>query len=115
MSEQLHIDFTAARIARDDGMARAANHADQVVPSWQERALAFLRDYAASHADFICEDVRQYAEARGLPTPPDGRAWGAVMMRGARLHIVGKTDRVRCAADPKVHMNPCTLWKSCLR
>jgi hypothetical protein len=110
MSEQLSIDF--ARQLRDRGMERAVDHAEREVAGWKDAALEYVRLYALIHAEFICEDVRGFADRRGFAPPPDGRAWGAVMMRAAKRGLVTKTDRVACAKDPKVHMNPSTVWRS---
>lgn len=118
MSEQLPIDFSApslghdlARTLRDEGMARSADHAERVNPGWQDRAVSFIRSYAITHEQFMCEGARRYAEARGIGSPPDKRAWGTAMIKAAKASIVKKVG-LAYATDPKVHMNPASLWKS---
>lgn len=74
-----------ARSRRDSGMQRAAEHAGR---EWQDRAVALVRWYAGFHPTFLTEQVRSMAELRGLKSPDDARAWGAVMMRAAREKIV---------------------------
>lgn len=94
-----------------DGAARAADHADAKVPSWTEQALDYFEEFARRHATFKTEDARMYAEARGLPFPPDKRAWGQVALSAARnktIFALGYTT----ADDPKVHHNPVRLWGS---
>jgi hypothetical protein len=93
-------------------MRRAKEHADRVEPNWSDCAMGWVRIYALAKEEFICEDVRRYAEGRGLPLPPDGRAWGSVMMKASRAGLIQATDRIRNATDPKVHMNPSRIWRS---
>src|SRR4051812_29537975 len=93
MSDQLPLlDWTEATARRDDGMARAVEHADAVAPSWSERALRSLMEfklYNPAADSFMAEEVRKWSELNGLAAPPDGRAWGAVFQRAARAgHIV---------------------------
>ena len=111
MSEQLDI-FAPAKAARDKGIELAVSHAERESPGWADEALEYARLYALVHSEFICEDVRGFADRRGFSTPPDGRAWGGVMVRAAKVGYVTKTDRVACAKDPKVHMNPSSVWRS---
>lgn len=108
--DDLPVPAPTARELRDEGMERAIQHAEADVPGWKDRALDLVRRYAIANEQFICEDVRAFALAEGLPPPPDGRAWGSVMMRAAQANYVTKTDRVACAKDPKVHMSPSTVW-----
>ncbi len=98
------------RALRDDGISRAIQHADAVVPTWSETAFGWFCLYAKHHREFITEAARQYAEQRGFSTPPDKRAWGAVAVRAARAGIVRANGYAK-ATDPKVHANPKTLWR----
>ncbi len=100
-----------ARQLRDDGMARAADHAEVVEPGWNELALEYVRVYAKANRQLRGEMVRIYAENRGFPLPPDKRAWGAVMMRAAKAGLITKLGWTT-AVDPKVHKNPVSLWQS---
>jgi hypothetical protein len=79
-------DIAAAR--RDTGIARASDHARRVDPAWLEKALGYVRLHAMVATAFLTEDVRAMAEADGLPDPPDGRAWGAVMRTAKHRGIV---------------------------
>ena len=102
-----------ARQARDDGIARAVNHANNVLPSWGERAYIHFCEYARFHAvEFITEDVREYAYRQGFVRPPDERAWGAISTRATRAGIVYKVDDSGRAKNPRGHMHPCSLWHS---
>ncbi len=99
-----------ARALRDEGMKRAADHADAVELSWTDRAFGYVKEYFARNAEGTCEDVRHFAAERGFANPPDGRAWGAVMRTAAKSGMLVKGGWTT-ATDPKVHCNPVMLWQ----
>jgi len=104
--------FAPGRALRDAGMQTAVDHADAVHPTWSDRAFASLRAYVAGTrpgVTFTCEAVRDYAERRGVPPPPDNRAWGIVMSRGARAGLYRRHGYVP-ATHPQVHMTTVTAW-----
>lgn len=101
---------TAQQLA-DDGMMRAADHADAVEEGWSERAYSMLLDYAAEHYEFMGEDVRSWAHSAGLPQPPDGRAWGAVVLRASKAKLI-IVDRYRKTRIPPAHATPRAVWRS---
>lgn len=81
---QLAIDFAKAR--RDEGIQRAGDHAGD---AWQRRARGYLLEYLATFREsFLTEDVRAFADERGLDKPPDGRAWGVVMQSAKREGLI---------------------------
>ena len=97
-SPQLGIfDQPIARRLRDDGIKRAADHADEIVDSWTAKALEALRGIAPRFLVFTASTVRQRAHMEGLPLPPDPRAWGSVF-RGARK--LGLIEFLRYVPDP---------------
>lgn len=51
---------------------------------WFNDASDAVRAVVASGAMFCTEGLRQWAEARGLPSPPDNRAWGSVIAHAKR-------------------------------
>jgi hypothetical protein len=112
VTEQLTIDHAIAQ--RDEGMARAAEHAERVEPGWQEGALEYIRQHALENETLMCEGARLRAEAEGFPLPPHKRAWGAAMMRAAKLGYVAKVGFAN-VQDPNGHMGAATLWKSLIR
>lgn len=78
--------MSLALFARDVGMARVERSAGT---EWQRLALGYLSEYVARHlSPFLAEDVREWAEARGLPAPPNEKAWGPVMQAARRAGIV---------------------------
>lgn len=112
--DDLFSEANLARTMRDAGINTAARHADEQSPRWVDRATELLTEYARQHRVINSERVRGYAASRGLPHPPDGRAWGAVMQRAARAGWIRKTGRYETAEDPKVHCNPVAVWESLL-
>jgi hypothetical protein len=98
---------------RDEGIDRAVAHADRVTPKWSERAYEGLRRfmvYVSGKDEFTSEHVRYFAEGWGLPSPPDKRAWGVVMMRAARAGLIRKTGRFTTSRNPNCHKMPKALW-----
>ena len=80
---------TTWQARRDDGMARAQDHAEEDMPGWTEAAAEFLRDYAQTVAGpFLVEQARAASRHR-VPKPANGKAWGpAAVMAVKRGWIV---------------------------
>jgi hypothetical protein len=89
------------RELRDEGMARAVEHADAIYPEWSDVALSLLRTWCAS----------RIGQQKMLPVPPDKRAWGAVMLRAAKAGYIEKVGYGACQA-PNVHRSICTMWRA---
>lgn len=100
-----------AQCLRDDGIKRAADHADSANPTWGQRAFAAFKSFAMTHLVFTTEEVRLDAELHGLPDPPDKRAWGSVAARAARQGFVIRHGHEK-ASSPKVHCMYVTRWRS---
>lgn len=78
---------------RDNAIESALQHADQVVPTWQEQALSFLLKYAGDvkgtvREHFTCELLRHHAKAAGFPDAPDSRAWGGIFRVAAKRGLI---------------------------
>lgn len=103
------LDFTAALERRDQGVERSVAHANRVESEWSGQALALLVAYAIEvKRPFLVEEVRPWAEARGLPPPPDARAWGGIARRAKakqRIQKVGAAAAASSNASLKV------LWQ----
>lgn len=97
-------------VLRDEGMRRAADHADRKVPSWQEMALDYLVDYSKAFNEFLVEDVREWAHDHGLPEPPSARAWGAVISTAKRKNLV-EFVKYRRVKNPKAHSTTAAVWR----
>lgn len=98
-----------ARHKRDRGIERAVTHADAVSKLWSERAYRWFVIYARTHAEFMSEQAREYAEANGLPAPSDKRAWGGVAQRALREGIV---ERIGYAPANSSNRSPKCLYRS---
>lgn len=75
-------------------------HMSSEKKAWHEAAykqlLLFLLTQGLKPGGFMVEDVRPFAEERGLVVPPNGSAWGAVMVRAkreGRIHSIGHRYR----------------------
>lgn len=95
------------------GADLAASHADRVTGgAWSAKAWDFLVQFGRSQRGkpFMTEDVRAFAEIRqAVPTPPDNRAWGSIVMRASKAHLV---RRVGFAPNksPSCHASPKSVW-----
>jgi hypothetical protein len=111
------IDADVAELGRQgarDGMRRAAAHADAVLPHWSDRALALLAQFVRESRgrEFITPDFRRYAVDLGFDSPPEPRAWGAVVNAAARRGLIVKTGRMRPYGDRTSHTNPKQCWRA---
>jgi hypothetical protein len=96
------------------GMEAAAAHAERDTEGWNKMAYeAFVRYVTTIKHPFMTEDVRCYAEALGMPEPPDKRAWGSVAMRAKRAGLVVSLGYAP-QQSANAHKAPKTLWKSAL-
>lgn len=103
------IDFTAAERRRDEGIQRAAEHADNESPGWTDVALLYLKQFLVNTSGpFLAEDVVAAAKVWGLIEPPDGRAWGHVMRRAAKLGLVVKAGYAPAKTS---NCSPKVLWR----
>lgn len=78
-----------AKQRRDIGIQKAAANAENQKPGWSEMAMEFVRRYLRRHKNpFLWEEVREWAESRGLPAPPDKRAWGGISIFARRAGLI---------------------------
>lgn len=98
-----------------EGMNNAADHAERETEGWKAMAFgSFVRYAAATKEPFMTEDVRWYAEALGVPEPPDNRAWGAVAMRVKKAGLIVSMGYAPQKAV-NAHKAPKTVWKSVMQ
>jgi hypothetical protein len=88
-----------------DGMKAAEDAANHVEPSWSERALEAMLETGRALGKFTIEDVR---EACKVESPTDQRAWGGVVQRAARLHLI---TRVGYAPAKSSNGSPKPVWR----
>ena len=48
---------------------------------------------------------------QGVPSPPEPRALGPVMMAAAKAGYIERTDRTRQTTRPEAHASPKRIWK----
>ncbi len=97
---------------RDEGMRRAADHADAVHPKWTDRAFDLFKRYSLTHRLFMTEDVRLWVQQhRLIEAPDDQRAWGAVTAKAVRAGVV-YCSHFASQKDPKSHRSPKPVWQS---
>ena len=81
---------------------------------WAEDAYAALLRYvkylAKDGRDFTAEDVRACCQGITVDEPRDRRAWGHIMLRGARDGIIRKSG-YREHKDPSRHNGISITWK----
>lgn len=107
---QYQLNFEAEK-ARDIGIQRAVDHANKETPSWSDRAVELFLAYCQENkgANFMTEDVRWYAEALGLPEPPDKRAWGAIAVMAKRRGLI-RSNGYAPQKAVNAHCAPKTVW-----
>lgn len=95
------------------GAERAADRADREIGDWSERAWAFFTEYARSMArsgkTFMAEDVRAAASGT-VPEPPDGRAWGVVILKASKRRLIRRTGFAPMKSA-NCHANPKSVWE----
>lgn len=108
MIAQPELDFTAAVALRDEGISRAAARQESRVLGWQDRAVAMFDNFREPTFQ-TCQFAR-WCHTFGLPAAPEGRAWGAVVVR---LQKAGRIERDGFApcVDPSQHRTPVAVWR----
>lgn len=94
---------------REAGMKLAADHAEDDCRGWNDRAYAFLVQFAKTHDGFISEDVSDAAILAGEPQPPTLRAWGQIYRRALKNDIIIQSGAGR---SRRRHASICPRWSS---
>ena len=108
------LEFNEARAAelRDRGMQASADHADRVHVGWGDAAFGICLIAIGGmqpEEKLTSETMRMIAEQKGLPEPPDKRAWGKVMLRLAKSGKIRKSGWTE-AKTADAHKRPINLW-----
>lgn len=101
-----------AKRLRDEGMATAEASANATFPIWSLRAKDSLVRYLGvrNGEPFMTEDFRIWAETTdNLPTPPTGRAYGAVMVKAMKAGLIKRVGYGTTKVIP-AHAHPATIW-----
>jgi hypothetical protein len=109
--EMTLFDYVEGRRLRDEGIKRAVDHADEKNEGWSDMAFYFLKEYCKVTEEFMTEDVRMWAQRRGLRNPTHRRAWGAVVVRAIKEGFIERKGYapVKTATS---HCTPASVWKS---
>ena len=94
---------------RDDGIAKAIDHADRVSHAWSVLAYQYVQwwlRHCKPDATFLSENIIGFATEWGAPEPPDSRAWGAIIQRAARAGLI-----VKAGYREDKFCSPKTLWR----
>lgn len=105
--------FTGREL-RDSGMALAESHANAVHSNWSENAMNALITYinVGHKENFMCEDVRAYAEDKCLvDAPPNNRAWGGIFARASRKKVIKRVGYGQ-VKNPLAHHANAAVWSA---
>jgi hypothetical protein len=112
---QTQIDFMIeqAEQNKEVGMNASYEHAKRVHDLWHLDAFGLLIDFLKQNGanPFMAEDVRLYANLRGLAKAPSDTAWGAVMKKAKKSELI-EAIGWGLTKNPLAHRTPATLWKS---
>lgn len=97
------------RIARDAGMASAAEHANESTSRWTDLAFNWICKYAEENSTFISEECTAAAIAAGIPRPTDDRAWGQPFRKASYELIIKK---IGYGISNRRHQSPTPRWQS---
>lgn len=93
------------------GLERAQDAANAAGEDWRTLAIDAFRRHARNNRFFTTEQVR--AANKGLPEPPDKRAWGSIPRAAVSEGLIQRHSWAR--ADSKsVHGMIVTQWESCI-
>lgn len=94
---------------RDQGIENATQHANRVRREWSAQADAYAKMMIARRGfkPFLLEEIVEASKRDGVPQPPDGRAWGGVIIRLAKEGLVRKMGY---GAAKTSNTSPKVLW-----
>lgn len=107
MTQDTLFSAAAGIAARDDGIARVDENADEV---WKADAFEAVRRVASVKATFTPDDIWK----SGLRKPREPRALGPVMLRAIRAGLCERTDKLVPSSNPKQHRNMIRVYRSLL-
>jgi hypothetical protein len=111
MIKQQEFDFSQAEINKRDGMNRAELNAEHLNSGWHSDALQHLTEFLEINpGSFMAENVRAWADRRGLPAPPSLRAWGAVIMKASKMKMIEFVGYEK-TTSAKSNGTPASVWR----
>lgn len=110
---QTEIDWSRpGKIARDRGIKRALDHAEQEEPGWSDQAYTLFIQWIKSHGSgfkFMCEDARLSLSFQ-LTLPPTSRVWGSIVLKAARMGLIFRRG-YKSVSNAKAHGTPASVWE----
>lgn len=103
--------MTTAAELRDEGIQLSLMAQEERSPEWGKIAREHLIWVAQRWPTFTSEDVRSEAERRGLATPKEPRAWGAIFQRAVKAELIERVG-YRESFNPQAHTRPVAVWKA---
>ena len=94
---------------RDNGIATAVQHANEVEENWSGIAYNFLLSFLRHNSKFQIEDVRTAAIGH-VPEPPSNRAWGGIAVKASKAGLIRRMG-FRNVKNPRAHCTPATVWE----
>jgi hypothetical protein len=113
MKNMNQLNLFASRQAKEAGIKRAVDHADREIPSWSDKAYAFMVSYLSklpAGTKFMVEDIRALSTEMGLEQPPSASAYGGIIQRlkhDGLIRHVGYTQ----VKYVKAHAANASLWQ----
>lgn len=105
------MSFLDALEARNTAIEAAVQHADRKHAGWSGEAYKYLLEYASVVPLFKAEDVRRFAEDKGLSAPPDPRAWGHVLQKASKAKRIERIG-FGMSGNKQAHCRPTAIWRS---
>lgn len=101
--------IASARERGHEAAEAAANHAERTIHDWIAQACRAVLIYAkcVEGQSWMVESARAFAEANGLPIPPDKRAWGHVVRK---LRAEGKITSAGYGSAASSNGSPKVRW-----
>ncbi|MBS1915696.1 MAG: hypothetical protein JST87_05425 [Bacteroidetes bacterium] len=100
--------------ARDAGIKKSSDHAEQVNPGWNERCYRLLQWWLSTKSKgfrFKTEDFRIASNLEDMiEKPAHDRAFGGIIVRAFKAGLIRKIGTIQ-VVNPKAHCANATLWE----
>jgi len=104
------LDISFGKKLRDAGIKQAIDHAESYSEGWTKLAYEKLLEFLAIHeGSFLAEEFRHFAENNGLESPPNARAYGAIITRASREEKIRKAGHGQ-VSNPRAHACFASVW-----
>lgn len=107
---QPQLDITFARKARDKGIAKASQSAEEVSPGWNVRLYELFKEFLCGRkTEFLAEDFRVSVIGK-IDLPRSNRSFGGLFMKAARQGIIRRVGYAP-VKNWKAHRCMASVWK----